>query len=116
MREAKDHISGLRENVIKRYIVEKTSKAEIRPEEQSEEAGSRRENLWNETQLKGPCRQKQTQEQNKKGWASSVGLRQRHTSQHSLHVKVSPRGLTSWRVTRSKARLGCDDLTLGHSS
>ena len=45
--------SGLRETFIKRYAVERTSKAEIRPEEQSEKAESCRENLWNEIQLKG---------------------------------------------------------------
>ena len=43
-------------------------------------------------QLKGPERQKQTQEENKKEWASSVGLRQRHKPQHLHHVKVSSRG------------------------
>ena len=37
-----------------RYIVERTNKAEIRPEEQSEKAESFGENLWNEIQLKGP--------------------------------------------------------------
>ena len=42
---------GLRETFIKRDIVERTNKAEIRPEEQSEKAESC-ENLWNETQLK----------------------------------------------------------------
>ena len=47
-------ISGLKETFIKRYIVERTNKAEIRPEEQSEKAKSCRENLWNEIQLKGP--------------------------------------------------------------
>ena len=47
-------ISGLMETFIKRYIVESTSKAEIRPEEQSEKMESWRENLWNEIQLKGP--------------------------------------------------------------
>ena len=62
-------ISGLRETYIKRYVVERTNKAEIRPEEQSQEAESCRENLRNEIQLKRPQRQKQTQEQNKK-WAS----------------------------------------------
>ena len=70
-------MSGLRETFMKRYKVERTSKAEIRPEEQSEEAKSCRENLWNEIQLKGPSRQKQTREQNEKEWASSVGLFQR---------------------------------------
>ena len=51
-------ISGLREIFIKRYIVERTNKEEIRPEQQSEKAESCRENLWNETQLKGPQKQK----------------------------------------------------------
>ena len=46
--------SGLRETFTKRYIVERTSKTEVRPEEQSEKAESCRENLWNEIQLKGP--------------------------------------------------------------
>ena len=47
-------ISGLKETFIKRYIVERTNNAEIRPEEQSEKAESCREKLWNEIQLKGP--------------------------------------------------------------
>ena len=51
---------------MKRNIVERNNKAEIRPEQESEEAESCRENLWNEIQLKGPRRQKQTQEQNKR--------------------------------------------------
>ena len=38
-------ISGLRETFIKRYIVERTNKAKMRPEEQSEKAESSRENL-----------------------------------------------------------------------
>ena len=54
-------ISGLRKTSIKRYIVGRTNKAEIRPEEPSEKAESCRESLWNETQVKGPCRQKRTQ-------------------------------------------------------
>ena len=41
-------ISGLRETFMKRYIVERTSKTEIRPEEQSKKAESCRENLCNE--------------------------------------------------------------------
>ena len=38
------------------YIVERTIKAEIRPEEESEKKKkeSCQENLWNEIQLKGP--------------------------------------------------------------
>ena len=47
-------ISGLKETFIKRYTVERTSKAEIRAEEQSETTESCREKLWNEIQLKGP--------------------------------------------------------------
>ena len=46
-------ISGLKETVIKRYIAERTNKAEIKPEEQSEKAESCRENSWNEIQFKG---------------------------------------------------------------
>ena len=42
------------ETFIKRYIVERTIKAEIRPEEQIEKAESCREILWNEIQLEGP--------------------------------------------------------------
>ena len=83
----------MRETFTKRYIVEKTSKAEIRPEEQSDKAESCRENVWNEIQLKGHKEPKETQEQNKKEGASSVGLRQRHKPQHPHHVKVSPLGL-----------------------
>ena len=47
-------MSGLKETFIKRYIVKRTNKAEIRLEEQSEKAESCRENLWNEIQRKGP--------------------------------------------------------------
>ena len=47
-------ISVLNETFIKRYIVERTSEAEIRPEEQSEKTESCRGTLWNEIQLKVP--------------------------------------------------------------
>ena len=67
-------ISGLKETFTERYMLERTNKAGIRPEEQSEKAESCRGNLWNETQLKGLLRQKQTQEQKEKEWASSFGL------------------------------------------
>ena len=46
-------ISGLKETFIKRCIVERANKSEIRPEEQSDKTESCRENLWNEIQLKG---------------------------------------------------------------
>ena len=39
----KGFISGLKETFIKRYIAERASKAELRPEEQSEKAESCRE-------------------------------------------------------------------------
>ena len=42
------------ERLLQRYIAERTDKAEIRPEEQSEKAEGCRENLWNEIQVKGP--------------------------------------------------------------
>ena len=60
-------MSGLRETFIKIYIYisERTSRAEIGPEEQNEKAESCRKNLWSEIQLKGPQRQKLTQEQKK---------------------------------------------------
>ena len=51
-------VSGLKETFIKRYIVERTNKAEIKLEEQSQKTESCRENLRNEIQLKGPERQK----------------------------------------------------------
>ena len=51
---------------MRRYIVERTNKAEIRPKEESAKAESCRENLWNEIRLKGPQRQKKTQEPKKK--------------------------------------------------
>ena len=48
-------ISGVKNTFIKRYIVERTNKAVIRLEEQSEKAESCRDNyLWNEIQMKGP--------------------------------------------------------------
>ena len=47
-------ISGLKETFIKRYVVERTNQAEVRPEKQSEKTESCRENLSNEMQLKGP--------------------------------------------------------------
>ena len=39
---------------MKKHIVERTNKTEIRTEEQSEKTESCRENLWNKIQLKGP--------------------------------------------------------------
>ena len=44
-------ISGLMDTFMMRHIVERTNKAEIRPEEQSEKVESCRENLWDKIQL-----------------------------------------------------------------
>ena len=46
-------VSRLKDTFIKRNVLEKTNKAEIRPEEQSEKAGSCWENLPSEIQLRG---------------------------------------------------------------
>ena len=43
-----------RKTFMKRYIVERANKTEIRSKEQSEKTESCRENLWNEMHLKGP--------------------------------------------------------------
>ena len=45
--------SGLKETFIERYIVERTNKAEIRLEEQSQKMESGQKNLRNEIKLKG---------------------------------------------------------------
>ena len=57
---------------MKRYIVERTNKAEIRPEEQSKKAKRCRKNLWNEIQLKGPYKDRNRHE-NKKTKKKGVG-------------------------------------------
>ena len=44
---------GLKEIFIKRYIAERTNKAEIRLEEESEKAERCQKNVWYEIQLKG---------------------------------------------------------------
>ena len=48
-------LSGLQETfiIIERCIAERTIKAEIKPEERCEKAGSSRENLRNDIQSKG---------------------------------------------------------------
>ena len=51
-------IPGLPSGVIKKYIVERTNKAEVRPEEQSAKTESCLDNLLNEIQLKGSQRYK----------------------------------------------------------
>ena len=47
-------MSGPKEIFIKTNVVERTNKAEIRLEEQSEETERCRENFWNEIQMNGP--------------------------------------------------------------
>ena len=49
-----DYIRGKGDFHKEIYIVERTNKAKIRPEEQSEKAESCWGNLWNEVQLNGP--------------------------------------------------------------
>ena len=86
-------ISGLRETFVKRYILERTSKAEIRLEEQSEKVQRCQENLCNEIQLNGPWRQKQTQEQTKK--------KKRSGQAQLVSVKDINRNIpTTWRWGR----------------
>ena len=48
-----NHKEELRETFRNRYIVERTNKAELRPEDESQKMESW-ENFWNEIQLKGP--------------------------------------------------------------
>ena len=60
----------------------------------SEKTKSCRGNLWNEIQ---GHEERKTQEQNKKEWASSVGLCLGHKPQHPFHKKVS-----LWRLLPSK--------------
>ena len=50
--------------MIRRHTVERTKKAQLRPGKLSEKTESCRDNVWNEIELKGPLRLKQTQEQN----------------------------------------------------
>ena len=52
--QAQRIISGLKETFIKRYLVGRPNKADIRPEEGNQKTESCRENLWNEIQLKEP--------------------------------------------------------------
>ena len=82
----------MKETFIRDTQLKEPVKLEMRPEEQSEKTESCRENLWNEIQLKGPQRQKQTQEQNKKEWASLVGLCQSHKPQTSPPREGEPAG------------------------
>ena len=48
------NIKPFKETFRKIYIVQRTNEAEIRLGEQSENTESCRDNLWNETQVKGP--------------------------------------------------------------
>ena len=79
---------------MKRNVVERTNKADIRPEEQSKKAESFRENLWNEIQLKGhKDRNRHKNRIKRSGQAWLVYIR-RHTLQHPHHMKVSrPKGV-----------------------
>ena len=74
-------MSGLKETFIKRYTVERTNKAEIRSEEQSEKARVVGRIYEMKYSWKGH-KDRHKQEQNTKEWASSLGLCQKHKSQH----------------------------------
>ena len=76
-------IAALKETFIKRPIVVRTSKTEIRVKKQREEAESCQENLWNEIQLKG---HKDRKAQDKKLWASLA-----------VYVKYVNRNITTRR-------------------
>ena len=52
--KTRDHIRAEGDFKKRYYTVERTSKIEISPDEQSEKTGSCRENLVNEIQLTGP--------------------------------------------------------------
>ena len=56
----------MKETFIKRYIVERTRKVEIRPEEQSEKMKSCQEKLWNEIPLNGLQRQETDRQRDRK--------------------------------------------------
>ena len=53
-----DYARAEEKTFIKRYVIERANKAELRPEEQTEQAESCRENFWNEIQSKGPKKKK----------------------------------------------------------
>ena len=87
-------ISGLREAFIKRCIIERTNKAEIRPEEQSKKAARHREShreiygkkySWRAIKTETDTRTEH-KGVGKLGW---FNLHQRHKLQHPHHMKVS---------------------------
>ena len=85
-------ISGLRESFIKRYILERTNKAEIRPGEQREMQRIVGRIYGMKYSWNGHKDRNRHKNRIKKEWASSVGLCQKHKPQHPHHVKVSPWG------------------------
>ena len=90
-------IPGLEETFMKRHILERTNKAEIRLKEQSEKAESCQANLWMKYSWKGQHDRNRRKNRIKKERASSVGLCQKHELQHPHHMKGSPRGWSSQR-------------------
>ena len=96
-------ISGLKNTCLKSYIVERTNKAELRPQEQSEKKESRRENLWKKYSWKGhKDRNRHRNRIKRSGKARLVYVW--HKPQHPHHVKVSAWGLLNnnlrWRYLR----------------
>ena len=84
---------------MKRYIVERTNKAELRPKEQSEKAASCRENVRNEIPGERVIKAETDTKTEFKKWASSVGLCPGHKTQRPHHVKVCPRGPNNGQIT-----------------
>ena len=50
--------------------------------------------IFGKLKVERATKTEKTQELSKKGWASSVGLYQKHKPQHPHHVKVNMRGPT----------------------
>ena len=94
---------------MKRYIVERTNKAEIRPKELSEKTESCRGNSRDE--IKGhKDRSRHKNRIKRSGQARLVCLRQKPSHPH--HVKVSPRGPRVSRSTVSKVMTKGSNLQL----
>ena len=85
-------ISGLKKTFIKRYIVERTNKAE---KDWNNRVRNQRVvgRIYGMKYIWKGHKDRNRQEQNKKEWASSVGLCLWHQPQHPHHLKVSPWGL-----------------------
>ena len=89
-------ISGLKETFVKRYIFERTKKAEIRPEEQSEKAESCWENLLMKYSWKGHKERNRHKNGIKRSWQAQL-----------VYVKSINRNISI------KGRWACGDFQSG---